>query len=71
MTVTETLTLIFIILKLAGAIDWSWWVVLLPEIIAVFWYGVFVLLILIGKRREAKQLAAKRAARRARMSRRG
>lgn len=32
---TEVLTLIFITLKLTGYIDWSWWLVLLPEIIAI------------------------------------
>ena len=31
---TELLTLVFIVLKLTGAIAWSWWLVLLPEIIA-------------------------------------
>ena len=32
---SEVLTLIFVALKLLGAITWSWWLVLLPEIIAV------------------------------------
>ena len=27
---TSTLGLIFIVLKLVGVIDWSWWLVLLP-----------------------------------------
>lgn len=31
----EVLTLIFITLKLTGYIDWSWWYVLMPEIIAL------------------------------------
>lgn len=34
----EVLTLIFVVLKLTGQIDWSWWLVLLPEIIAVAIY---------------------------------
>lgn len=31
----ELLTIVFIVLKLVGVISWSWWLVLLPEIIAV------------------------------------
>ena len=31
----EVLTIVFIALKLAGLISWSWWLVLLPEIIAL------------------------------------
>jgi hypothetical protein len=38
----EVLTTVFIVLKLTGVIDWSWFLVLLPEIIAVglyvFWF---------------------------------
>lgn len=40
----EILTLIFIVLKLCGVIAWSWWLVLLPEIIAV---GIYVLFIFV------------------------
>lgn len=29
----EVLTIVFVVLKLCGAIDWSWWLVLLPLII--------------------------------------
>lgn len=38
MGITEVLTIIFVILKLLGKIDWSWWLVLLPEIIAAAAY---------------------------------
>ena len=31
---TEILTIVFIVLKLLNVISWSWWLVLLPEIIA-------------------------------------
>ena len=34
----EVLTIIFVVLKLIGQIDWSWWLVLLPEIIAFALY---------------------------------
>lgn len=35
---TEVLTILFITLKLTGVIAWSWWLVLLPEIIAFVAY---------------------------------
>lgn len=35
---TELLTIVFIVLKLIGTIEWSWWLVLLPEIIAIGFY---------------------------------
>ena len=38
MGITEILTGIFVILKLLGKIDWSWWLVLLPAIIAAAAY---------------------------------
>lgn len=37
----EVLTILFIGLKLTGHIDWSWWLVLLPEIIVVVLYGIY------------------------------
>jgi hypothetical protein len=40
----EALTIVFIVLKLVGVITWSWWLVLLPEIIAIALYIVLVLL---------------------------
>ncbi|WP_345817413.1 hypothetical protein AAYR26_00195 (plasmid) [Bacillus licheniformis] len=40
MGLLEILTIIFVALKLFGVISWSWWLVLLPEIIAV---GLYVL----------------------------
>lgn len=38
MLFTEILTIIFVVLKLTDVIDWSWWLVLLPEIVAVLCY---------------------------------
>lgn len=48
---TEVLTIVFIVLKLIGVIKWTWWLVLLPEIIAVFIYVIWFLVvtIFIGK----------------------
>lgn len=40
---TEFLTVVFIVLKLIDVIDWSWWLVLLPEIIGfVLYIAIFV-----------------------------
>lgn len=43
MGIAEVLTIVFIVLKLTGVIGWSWWLVLLPEIIAfsiyLLWFG--------------------------------
>lgn len=40
MGIAEILTLVFVVLKLAGVISWSWWFVFLPEIIAVIGYAI-------------------------------
>ena len=40
-----TLTLIFIVLKLVGVIDWSWWWVLSPTLIPI---GLFIVSAAIG-----------------------
>lgn len=40
---TEVLTIVFIVLKLLGVISWSWWLVLLPEILAVVVYAIMVI----------------------------
>lgn len=42
MGLTETLTIVFIVLKLMGIITWSWWLVLLPELIAGALYLIFI-----------------------------
>ncbi|MEI3163001.1 MAG: hypothetical protein V8S74_06320 [Lachnospirales bacterium] len=38
MGLCEVLTIIFVLCKLFGVITWSWWLVFLPEIIAVATY---------------------------------
>lgn len=43
MVLTEALTITFIILKLIGIIDWSWFYVLLPEIIAIAFYVILTI----------------------------
>lgn len=43
MVFTEILTIVFVVLKLIGTIDWSWWLVLLPEIIGLsFYVAIFI-----------------------------
>ena len=45
---TEFLTVVFIVLKLIGVINWSWWLVLLPEIIVFVLYIAFFLVPVFG-----------------------
>lgn len=49
MGICEVLTIIFVVCKLIGIISWSWWLVLLPEIIAVAFYIIaFIVTIATG-----------------------
>ena len=45
---TEILTIIFVLLKVFGVVSWPWWVVFLPEIIAVVIYLIVFICGLIG-----------------------
>lgn len=49
----EILTIVFIILKALGLIDWSWWLVFLPEIIMAV---IYVLLIIANVRMHKKAI---------------
>lgn len=56
---TELLTIVFVVLKLIGTIDWSWWLVLLPEIIAAVFYLIVIvasLSISVGTHRRVNRL---------------
>jgi len=53
---TEVLTVVFIVLKLMGKIEWSWFLVLLPEIIAMVIYFVVAIPALITKRKITKTI---------------
>ena len=44
---TEVLTIVFIVLKLIGIINWSWILVLLPEIIMIAIYIIVILVTII------------------------
>lgn len=50
----EILTLIFIVLKLFGIIAWSWWLVVLPEIVAFIIYTIVIILFLKTRRKILK-----------------
>ena len=45
--ICSTLFIVFLILKLVGVINWSWWLVCLPLIIGVGLWVLFALIILI------------------------
>ena len=45
MGLLEVLTIVFVVLKLTSIIDWSWWLVLLPEIIAIGLYILWVIFV--------------------------
>lgn len=51
MGILEVLTIVFIVLKLIGTIDWSWWLVLLPTIVSVSFYIIWFVFIgsIIGR----------------------
>lgn len=40
----DVLTIVFLVLKLVGAIDWSWWWVFSPTLIAL---GLYVVLLVV------------------------
>lgn len=43
MAILPTLALVFVVLKLVGVVDWSWWLVVSPLYPAVLFYlGCFV-----------------------------
>ena len=44
MGICEILTVLFVAFKLLGIIDWNWFFVLLPEIIAVAFYVIIIVL---------------------------
>ena len=43
MVFLEVLQIVFIVLKLCGVIDWSWWLVLIPLFASVLLYVVIVI----------------------------
>lgn len=53
---TEVLTILFIALKLLGVISWSWWLVLLPEILAFVVYAIMVISAVVVNTKVAKSM---------------
>lgn len=45
---TEILTIIFVLSKILGFISWSWWLVFLPEIIAIILYIIPIVFLFIA-----------------------
>lgn len=43
----DVLAIIFIVLKLVGVINWSWWIVLLPILIPVGILALFIILMIL------------------------
>ncbi len=51
----SVLTLIFIVLKLTGLIDWSWiWVLSPVWIVGLFFIIVFAIILIVGKIKKGK-----------------
>jgi hypothetical protein len=45
MGILELLTIVFVVLKLIGTIDWSWWLVLSPTILSVSFYVIWFVIV--------------------------
>ena len=54
MGICEVLTIIFVIAKLLGKIDWSWPMVFLPEIIAFAIYAIIIIFHIVCVKRAEK-----------------
>lgn len=54
MGICEILTIIFVVAKLFGVLQWSWWLCLLPEIIACTIY-VILFIISVGGAKAANE----------------
>lgn len=51
---TELLTIVFVILRATNVISWGWWLVFLPEIIAVILYVILAIVFGIIARKQHK-----------------
>lgn len=56
MGITEVLTIVFVVLKLMHVIEWSWFLVLLPEIIGLIIYIVVAVLSITYNHRLYKRI---------------
>lgn len=53
---TELLTIVFVVLKLIGVISWSWFFVLLPEIIAFVVYALLIVALIVSNIRTHREI---------------
>ncbi|MGE6370633.1 hypothetical protein ACQKDB_16015 [Planococcus kocurii] len=56
MGILAVLTIVFIVLKIIGMVDWSWWMVLLPTIISVSLYVIWFTVLLIFNMKAKKHI---------------
>lgn len=56
MGILEVLTIIFVICKLLGVIEWSWWLVFSPEIFAIVMYIIWYVLFILFVRKTTKKV---------------
>ncbi len=56
MGICEILTIIFVVCKLIGVIDWSWWLVVLPELIACIVYVVIWIAMSVKVHKASKRI---------------
>lgn len=56
MGMCEILTILFVAFKLLGVIDWNWFFVVLPEIIAFAFYVLMIILYIIVQRAQRKRI---------------
>ena len=50
MGIIGVLQIIFIVLKLVGVINWSWWLVLIPLWIDIVCFIIGIIIVLVSKR---------------------
>ncbi len=51
MKICDVLTVVFVVLKLVGVIDWSWWWVLAPFWIPFLLYIILSVIVMLDERR--------------------
>lgn len=44
----DVLQIIFLVLKFAGLVNWSWWIVLMPSIISIVLFVLIFITFMVG-----------------------
>lgn len=52
--IAKSLTLTFVIAKIGGFVDWTWWIVFTPLIIIGVWNLMMLVIVLIATYKERK-----------------